>query len=161
MFIMIIGRPASGKSFKAAELKEQGFTVLSSDAVRAEKGYKNDNVQDNTTLFSFLRSEAARLLEAGQDVALDSTNTIAKYRKWFLDGLPGGIPKAAYFIDTPLELCIGRNALRTKGRVPEWAYRKKFMQIQPPSADEGFDRITVFKTVFKMENSIMETKNNK
>lgn len=151
MFIMLSGRPGSGKSYMAAKLEAAGFIILRADDVRAKNGYKNDNEADNKALFGFLKKEAVKLLEEGKDVVLDSTNTISEYRKWFLDGLPNGSYKMAFFIDTPLELCIGRNALRTKGRVPDWAYQKKYMTISEPSIEEGFDTIKIIRTEYEIE----------
>jgi len=50
----------------------------------------------------------------------------------------------AVWFDTPLDICITRNATRpVDGRVPEQAIRNVHAALQAPSKDEGFDEITV------------------
>jgi hypothetical protein len=48
----------------------------------------------------------------------------------------------AVWFQTPLELCIARNAARPIDEVvPEQAIRNVYAAVEPPSADEGFEHI--------------------
>ncbi len=49
----------------------------------------------------------------------------------------------AFLFTTPLETCLKRNRSRTPDRqVPEAKIRQFFAQIEKPTTDEGFDRVT-------------------
>ena len=48
----------------------------------------------------------------------------------------------AVWMRTPLDLCISRNAARPEDEVvPEQAIRNVFAAVEPPSLDEGFERV--------------------
>ena len=50
----------------------------------------------------------------------------------------------AVFFDTPIEICMERNAARHR-IVPEEAIREMARKLRPPAFDEGFNRITLFE----------------
>lgn len=53
-----------------------------------------------------------------------------------------GLKTIAVWFRTPLDLCLARNAARPADEVvPEQALRNVFAAIEPPTAEEGFDRI--------------------
>lgn len=48
----------------------------------------------------------------------------------------------AVWIKTPLELCLARNASRPEDElVPEQAVRNVFAAVEPPTLEEGFERV--------------------
>ena len=53
-----------------------------------------------------------------------------------------GVPAVAVWMRTPLDLCISRNAGRPADEiVPEQAIRNVFAAVEPPSPEEGFERV--------------------
>lgn len=54
------------------------------------------------------------------------------------------VPVEAVWIKTPLDLALARNATRPADRrVPEAAIRTVAAGFEPPSRDEGFDRVVI------------------
>jgi predicted kinase len=50
----------------------------------------------------------------------------------------------AVWFDTPLDICIARNAARpVDERMPEQAIRNVYAALEAPSTDEGFDEVIV------------------
>jgi predicted kinase len=55
---------------------------------------------------------------------------------------PFRIPAVAVWMQTPLEVCLARNARRAADEfVPEQAIRNVFAAVQPPSLQEGFSHV--------------------
>ncbi len=57
-----------------------------------------------------------------------------------------GVPVRAVWIDTPPELCAERNAAREgRARVPDIGIMATRGRLEPPSTEEGFDRVDVVR----------------
>lgn len=84
-FIMLVGLPASGKSTYAEVLKEQGYSVHSSDAIREELTGDVNSQDKNTDVFSVLHKRIKNDLENGISCVYDATNVSMKRRKAFLE----------------------------------------------------------------------------
>jgi len=55
-----------------------------------------------------------------------------------------GASAEAVFFDVPLEACLERNRRRARV-VPEEAVRRMAQRLVPPSEDEGFLEVSVFR----------------
>jgi predicted kinase len=89
--------------------------------------------------------EIANSLSNGRDLIIDNTNSTKKSRSKYIQMAKlFGVQVRAVYLKIPVELALQRNALRTgKARVPDSAVRFYFKILQPPSIDEGFDRVDV------------------
>jgi predicted kinase len=145
-FIMMVGLPASGKSYYAREIAiKEDAIIMSSDSLRQEL-YDNEDTQDhNTELFVELHRRIKDALREDISVVYDATNTSYKKRKAFLDELKK-IPceKECYLIATPFEKCIEQNNKRDR-KVPENVIERMYKQIFIPQYYEGWDKIHIIK----------------
>jgi predicted kinase len=55
-----------------------------------------------------------------------------------------GCPVEAVYFDTPIEVCMARNAARERV-VPAAAMQRMARRLTPPTLDEGFQRIVVIR----------------
>ncbi|MDT0275319.1 ATP-binding protein [Blastococcus goldschmidtiae] len=87
----------------------------------------------------------AELLAAGRSVVVDNTNPSAAERAPLIAAArEAGVPVQAVWLDTPLDVCLARNARRPEGtRVPLVAVHAAVARFQPPTTAEGFDRVDV------------------
>ena len=77
--IIMVGLPASGKSYKATELSVQyNAEILSSDAIRKELFGDERSQENNELVFKTLYERANKFLLDGVGVIIDSTNTTLK-----------------------------------------------------------------------------------
>ena len=121
-FIMLVGLPASGKSTYAEGLKEQGYSVHSSDAIREELTGDVNSQDKNTDVFSVLHKRIKSDLENGISCVYDATNISMKRRKAFLDELRKfECAKKCVLFAVPVEMCKDRNQNRER-KVPDETY---------------------------------------
>ena len=150
-FIMFVGIPASGKSTMAKSYEEKGYTVFSSDAIRAEIEEKvktgeyeiPSNANLNSVVFDTLQKRAIEALKEGKSVIFDATNLGRKRRMnfkkhlWRID-----CKKKLMLFITSVDECKRRNALRKgKARVPNDAMDKMLRNFECPGVWEGWDEI--------------------
>lgn len=142
--IVLCGLPASGKSHYAARFGGGQIVKLSSDEIR-EKVFGDVSSQKyNGYVFSIMRMTAEKVLSAGCDVLIDSTNILARYRKPWIDiGRRLGVPVVCIFINPDLKECLRRNSQRER-RVPDDIIEKMYCQLEPPDLREGFNEIIVY-----------------
>lgn len=145
-FFILCGLPGSGKSFIAEKLKrDENALIFSSDAIRAELYGSEEDQAHNGEVFVVLHKRLTQALHAGKNVIYDATNISAKRRSAFLKQLKGiECEKIAVYLDTPIELCIARNAKRAR-HVPENVIRNMYNNFTKPTLAEGFDNIIVIK----------------
>lgn len=94
-------------------------------------------------IFDVAREQCRRLLIQGETVVYDSTNFKVKYRQQLLEKTRGTFERCdVYFLDIPLNICLARNAKRSR-REPENVITDIASQLVPPSYEEGFDNIFV------------------
>ena len=141
MLIVLAGIPSSLKSDYALMLsKEIGGIVLSSGAVRREKGWHSER-----NVFDELNRRVAAELRDGNDCILDSTNISSSNRINLLRKLAAelnGIPiyKVCVVMATPYWVCQLINKMRGS-RVPEDAMEYAYHHWQTPAYWEGWDEI--------------------
>jgi predicted kinase len=89
----------------------------------------------------------AELLAAGRSVVVDNTNPSATERAPLVAaGRAAGVPVRAVWVDTPLEICLARNAARPEaGRVPLVGVHAALGRFEPPIPEEGFARVDVVR----------------
>lgn len=143
-FIMMIGLPCSGKTYKAKELAEQyNATIFSSDSLREELFGDVNEQSRNQELFAELHKRIKDYLREGKSAIYDATNISYKRRMAFLSELKN-IPckKICLLMATPYEECLNRNAERER-KVPEGVIKRMYMNITIPYWYEGWNDIQI------------------
>jgi len=149
--VILVGIPASGKtSFYRRRLAGQ-YLHVSLDRWR---GKGNVRRKEQRAILDALAASAAG---AGgvRGVVVDNTNVTADTRRRYFEyaaefsrQAPGRVRLAAYFFDADLAGCLARNAGRPPDappgepyHVPAIAIRRFHARLQPPSREEGFERV--------------------
>lgn len=132
--IMVCGLPASGKSTYAASL---GIRVLEYDSFAERLGSYDELEEERSAvdrLFSLLAGSGM------YGVMVDTFHTRASRQK-ALEACGGA---DLVIVDTPLDICLGRNVWRKS-----WLKNEELVQIaiqfEHVSPDEGFKTIQVIK----------------
>ena len=141
--LILTGLPASGKSTWAART---GQGVLSSDAVRALLTGSEQSQSVNRLVFATLRFLFTMRVRAGAAVTIIDTTalTARERRQWIRLAEALGCDAEAVFFDTPLEVCLERNAVRPRV-VPEDVMRRFAARLTRPELAEGFTRVDVVR----------------
>lgn len=142
-FIMLVGLPASGKSTYAEGLKEQRYSVHSSDTIREELTCDVNSQDKNTDVFSVLHKRIKSDLENGISCVYDATNISMKRRKAFLDELRKfECAKKCVLFAVPVEMCKDRNQNRER-KAPDETYDRMLKNFWVPYYYEGWDEIEI------------------
>lgn len=93
------------------------------------------------------RRVVAELLAAGRSVVVDTTSpSTAERAPLVAAAREAGVPVRAVWVDTPLDVCLARNAARPEGaRVPLVGLHAALARFEPPTTDEGFARVDVVR----------------
>ncbi len=139
--VVLVGLPGSGKS---SYLGQIGAPALSSDAIRRLLADDETDQTIHDRVFQTMRYLLRHRLALGRPVTyIDATNLTPEERQPYIGiGKSYGCELEAIYFDVPLAVCRERNAGRHRV-VPEDALAKMAAKLVPPSAAEGFDRITV------------------
>ena len=130
--IMFVGIPGCGKS---TFYKEQFF---------------NSHLRISLDLLNTRNKEQRFLnlaLSLQQRVVIDNTNVLREERsKYITQAKEKRYEVVAYYFDSNLSDCLERNEKRSgKDRIEKVGVIAKFKQLQPPSFDEGFDKLYFVK----------------
>lgn len=138
MLYVMCGIPASGKSTHAATIDAD--EVLSADIVRKVRG-KLDLHQVGA-----LRMLAPPRLRSGETLVIDACNTKKGDRLSWIEAARWSLAQAHLIVmDTPLEVCLARNAERGNQSVPEkilTAQHDRITRIRETITDEPWDAFT-------------------
>lgn len=139
---VLVGLPASGKSYFSEELSKQtGAEVFSSDELRKEMYGDVNDQKHNAKVFHELHKRIKECLRSGKDAVYDATNIKSKTRRGFLREL-GNIDcyKKCAIMATPYEQCLENNRNRER-KVPEFVIEKMYRSWNTPFWFEGWDFI--------------------
>ncbi|MGY2130412.1 AAA family ATPase [Blastococcus sp. SYSU DS0617] len=134
--VVMVGLQGAGKStWAAAELAGTHAVVSKDHWPRAKRREARQ------------RRVVAELLAAGRSVVVDNTNPSAAERAPLVAAArEAGVPVRAVWVDTPLDVCLARNAARPEGtRVPLVGVHAAVARFRPPTTAEGFDRVDVVR----------------
>lgn len=89
----------------------------------------------------------AQLLAEGRSVVVDNTNPSAAERAPLVAAARAAcVPVRAVWVDTPLDVCLTRNAARPEeARVPLVGVHAAQARFTPPTPEEGFTRVDVVR----------------
>lgn len=144
IFIMMIGLPGSGKSYKAKKLAtEHNANIHSSDSIRLELLGDINSQDANGVVFTTLHNRVKEDLRNGKNCIFDACNISYKRRKAFLQELKN-IPceKKCVVMATPYEQCLKNDAARDR-HVPEYVIEKMYMNFYTPWYIEGWNDIRI------------------
>ena len=130
--VILVGLPASGKSTFYRERLSATHDHVSKDLMRHNR--RPQRRQEHLI---------AEALAAGRSVCVDNTNPTVEVRAPLIAlARAHGAQVVAYFFPADARDALRRNRGREgRERVPDVAIFTTRKQLQPPSYDEGFDRL--------------------
>ena len=140
---VMIGPAGSGKSTFRKSIP--WACAVCPDSIRKMMFGDEDCQKDSDRVFERAYQTTEDLLCAGYDVVFDATNTTSYVRKKLLSRISGICHKnVAIYMNTPLEECKRRNALR-KRKVPNEVIERQYEQMMRDahSIPEQFDEIVI------------------
>jgi len=142
--VVLVGLPGSGKTTWAAW---QPYSVLSSDAIRQLIADDPTIQTIHRQVFGTLRSLARQRLELRRPVTCIDSTALTRWerRPWLRLADDADCEAEAIFFDTPLEICLARNAHRDRV-VPAEVVSDMAHRLEPPSINEGFARVITLRT---------------
>ena len=155
LFIMV-GIPGSGKSFVAkAFSKTVTSVVVSRDSIRyslLKEGEKYFSKEKQ--VFAAYIKEIQKHIDNGEIVFADATHLNEASRRKLISNLK--LAKEDYVvpivIETPLEICLERNARRTgRERVPESVIEDMFESLTNPAKDSS-EMVERYNDILYMNN---------
>ena len=144
---LMIRLPASGKSTVAKQIHyndiEDGASsvIISNDIVGKMLTGQQFCKSAGGFITSIAELMARYFLSQGTNVIVDNTClTQGSRSKWFKVGIEFNCSIRAYFMNTPVEECVKRNASR-EDSVPMKLIYDMAEKLQPPEEQEGFEFI--------------------
>ena len=145
---MMVGIPGSGKSSWIQNNKSETDIIISRDAIRfAILKDDEDYFAHESEVFNKFIWQIANGLAEGKTVIADATHLNKKSRALVLSKVAKLADEIeAVMMDVHLITALERNDLR-EGRafVPRGVIRRMFFQMEAPTKEEGFDKITFIR----------------
>jgi len=142
---VMVGLPASGKSYWVREHAKLYDDIISSDSIREEL-YGDAAIQDDPSrVFNIMFQRTRAALKAGRTTFYDATNINAKRRINLLKSLKKLFPDLhciCVVVATPIDVCHDRNWERDR-LVPAYVIDRMLRQFEVPCEAEGWDEILV------------------
>ncbi|MGY1755235.1 AAA family ATPase [Blastococcus sp. SYSU D01042] len=135
--VVMVGLQGAGKSTWVAEALSATHAVVSKD--HWPRARHREARQ---------RRVVAGLLAEGRSVVVDNTNPSAAERATLVAAArDAGVSARAVWVDTPLAVCLARNAQRPEHcRVPLVGVHAAVARFESPSTAEGFARVDVVRS---------------
>lgn len=129
--VILIGLQASGKS----SFYQSRF---SSTHIHISKDRLPKSSDKNRRQLELLQSSLA----AGKSVVVDNTNARKADRMALIEaGRRFNAKIIGYYFESILKDCLERNRQRKEGQVPAVALYTSTKKLEPPTIDEGFDKL--------------------
>lgn len=140
---MMCGLPGAGKSTATKKMAQDFMVVRPDDYLYEEDGTYNWTPERVAAAWGKAKGQAERHLKGGMHVLFDATFVSRRARKPYIDLAKSvGAHAVCVFLDTPLEVCMERNAARPPDRrVPEETMRRMHRSFERPTIEEGFEVI--------------------
>ena len=139
---ILVGLSASGKSTMADRLKSKGYKIVSSDAIREELSFYEDQSRNNE-VFKIFHKRIGDYLANGENVVADATNLTIKSRKSIIDiGKKYNANIKCIIVASHINECIARDKTREHSVGME-VIRRQALRFEVPFYEEGFDDIFV------------------
>lgn len=141
---VLVGCPASGKSYKAKTLKSEGVEYVSRDEIRFSIIKEGEEYfSKERQVFRKFTEQIQSALDSGKSAIADATHINKASRAKLLNALRlKDVIVVAVFCDTPFEVCLQRNTEREGlARVPDDAMYSMLKWSSEPKKEEGFDLI--------------------
>ena len=139
---VLCGIPGSGKTTLATQLAEQhNATAHSYDDIPNAWGNRDRDGSFYRQWIDNIKTD----LQNGNSVVCDSTALTSVNRKTFLKDISEfNCEKILIVKAVPIEVCVQRNKGRFR-EVPEYQIELSARLLEPPTKEEGWDKIYVYK----------------
>lgn len=142
---ILIGPAGCGKSTWAQEkmVEDKKICLLSSDAVRQHIMGREDDISNDSFIWTVIEKKFSDFIAKGKDFIFDATNyTVSSRGKFVREALNAGYKVVAVdcFSGLDIEEVKRRNANRRR-KVPEFVIEKMVSKFVKPSYQEGFSNI--------------------
>ena len=139
---MMVGIPGSGKSTWIQTHVDSSWIVLSPDTILEQRYNYQWTAERAAEAWAESYRNFGALLLKGATIVWDATLISPITRAAILHTSKGaGYRVEAVFCDTPVEICVKRNATRSREPVPESTIRRMADSLVAPTEEEGFDSI--------------------
>ena len=146
---LMSGIPASGKSTYARKLAaSNGAVYISRDEIRfAVLKDNEDYFSHEDEVYDLFIMNIQEALDGGNNCIADATHLSMSARTKILNRLNlAGVKIVLIIMDTPLAVCLERNAKRAgRARVPDSAIKKMWLNFKSPNAEEAKRYIQIKK----------------
>lgn len=149
---VLVGLPGSGKSTWAQKQNQDKVSVISTDKIRLVCFGNEQDQTHNGRVFDIAYCTLRGKGMENENCIFDATNLDRKTRKRIFKELKSYFAKfVAIYFDVPLEICLERNAMRTRV-VPSHVIENMAKKLEKPTAQEGFSG------VFTISSNLITTK---
>jgi len=137
--VLTVGLAGSGKSTYLAKL---GSNAIASDEMRRLLADDPTDQTIHKQVFATVRYLVRARLAIGRPVTYVDASHLTRWerRPYILIARKYGCRIEALYFDVPLDVCLDRNRARHRV-VPDDAIREMAKKLQPPTREEGFDKV--------------------